>query len=142
MKIIDPTSFANPQQHLGGLLDIQRPPVQHECPKCHRKNLVVLPNAEGALVWRCTCGVELRLDFKPWDGVIGFQGQFALQRKPLHFGCDCGQKDIIVLPAGYGDIRWTCPRCKDINGIRFDHQGGGIYKVTRNETRPADTIDA
>lgn len=140
MQIIQPNTFSNPQQRHGGLLDIQRPPIQHTCPRCQRRNLVVLPNAEGVCVWRCTCSAEHRLDFKPWDGQIGFEGNFALQRKPLNFGCECGRTDIIVLPAGYGDMRFTCPHCKDINGIRFNHQGGSIYKVSTCATRP-DTID-
>jgi hypothetical protein len=105
---------------LSAAVDIDRSPICCRC-ECGHLDVVCVPNADGELHWTCACGRSHAIGFKPeidshgeWSGVF--------QRQPIEEMCKtakCEKRNFIVLPAGDGYLRWTCPGCCAVWAIDF-----------------------
>ena len=118
-------------------MHIQRPPVSHNC-TCGRRNILIFPDAEGALTWTCPCKVLQTIPFRPKDPHETYGLDVELRRKPIEHGCKCGKFDVIVLPeciGGDNTLRWGCGGttrdengvdvpCKETLTMKFNEKGG------------------
>jgi len=119
-------------------LCIQRPPVSHLC-GCGRRNILIFPDAPGALTWHCVCGNQWQLPFRVNEGEEFMQTDVGFERIPMDHGCGCGRRDIIVLPMGRGELRWMCEGetvedgastpCRKTWKLVFNEKSGEIYEV-------------
>ncbi len=121
-------------------LVIQRAPVSHICSKCNRRNILIFPNAQGALTWSCVCGNQWQINFRKVDTPEHFECDTELRRTPMDHGCTCTRRDVIVLPMGSGELRWRCAGqeineegvaypCRKIWRIQFNEKTGEIYEI-------------
>lgn len=102
------------------VMDLDRAPTIHYCPKCRRESVLILPKGPGKAIWRCPCGMTNNLDWgKVPAGQKAGAGAVKLARRPMQHECqDCGLNDWIVLPPGGGDFQWQCA-CGSVWLLRF-----------------------
>ena len=113
-------------------MHIQRAPVAHHC-ECGKRNILIFPDTSGVLTWTCQCKRQLQITFRPAEDDKVTKIDLALQRTPLDHGCDCGRRDVIVLPNGRGELRWQCAgQNRDDNGVFTNCQK--IWCMIFNET--------
>jgi hypothetical protein len=116
---------------LSAPLDVDRSPIRARC-ECGRLDILCVPNATGEIHWTCKCGRKHGIGFRPEAESHG-QSNETLQRKPIEHLCQtpkCEYRTCIVLPEGDGELRWTCPDCSVVWGMRFKADGQvDLYKV-------------
>ncbi len=125
---------------LSAALDVDRSPMRVTC-ECGHFDVICVPNAHGRIDWTCACGRQHAIGFKPEGEQAHDQWTGVLQREPIEQLCQspkCGQRDCIVLPAGDGELRWTCAgKCNATWGLRFRADGQvDLFKVS--DGRPTD----
>lgn len=110
-------------------LEIQRSPIYHVC-ECGYRQLLILPNHQGAVVWACLkCHKHNRIDFHAEILPTVGHGQIHPKREPIQHECQtCGDNDLLVLPTGFGEMRWTC-KCKSEWIIKFQPRGGKLGHI-------------
>jgi len=117
-------------------MKIQRPPISHRC-TCGKRNILIFPDSEGALTWKCSCGVNQTIPFRKNEINEHHAIDIKLKRAPFEHGCVCGKFDVIVLPQGEGSLKWLCggedkdefgilQPCKKVLHLKFNDKGGEL----------------
>ncbi len=63
------------------------------------------------------------------SGQVAQTTQLKVRRRPIDWGCSCGERDTIILPYAVGRLVWTCNRCKTRYRVRFDLKNGQLDKA-------------
>jgi len=131
-KIIDLTGvFVTPPRAPYRPITLERPPVRMQCP-CGNVDIIALPNASGRLEWSCwICHRSHAIAFRPAGPSQPGSYEGMLQRKPILHECrGCGEQDVIILPAGTGQLKFTCRGpCGRTWGLKFTKARIDWYEV-------------
>jgi len=100
---------------------------------CGQQDFLVFPDKPGALTWTCPgCDHQRQTVFRKDDYKDAFACPIEFNRIPMDHGCTCGERDIIVLPKGRGELRWTCD-CGRTWRMAFDETSGEVFPVGSHE---------